>query len=111
MNQKTLERRCINLYSRKRGKSLFGAMSKIAKKDFCVATGWESDEVSISISCNKRGRIFGLTPDYQSIVLPGGGEYTLEEVGYLEIARYLKRNTNLPKGELHCDIDRPNQGR
>lgn len=65
-----LKAKCRIFYGNSAGSKLFNAMKKIADKNFCVATGWDERELSISRGCNYRGTIFKLTRDYEHIIMP-----------------------------------------
>ena len=77
-------------------------MFRIAGKDFCVATSWSSDQVSIASACVRRGRIFKLTNDYESIIMSDGLEFKITELTYHNIFKYLP----FYYGEqFHCSFD------
>ena len=105
MTSENLERRCIELF-RQNGKRLYKAMMQIARKDFCVATSWEPNQVSIAKGCYNAGTVFELTPDYQAIILPGeeGMPVRIKDLSYRDIAKYLPRSKGRP-GQDHCALD------
>ena len=68
-----LKRKCMDTFDRKAGLALHTAMMRVARMDFCVATSWDAHEVSVSRSCNSRGRVLRFSDDYEHLVMPGGG--------------------------------------
>ena len=105
MDKKALERRCLDKFGRITGRKLFNAMIKIHEADFCVATAWDEHQVSIAISCRKRGILFELTPDYQELIMPDGTKLPIDKLEYTAINKYLPEN--IIAGEIeHCYFDR-----
>jgi hypothetical protein len=104
MNIKNLERKCVNSFGQKKGDMLFQAMQQLSRKKFCVATGWEPDEVSLSYSCLIRGQIFKLTPDYKSIILPDGEIIEIKCLSYRDLLDYLPK-TKFNDNYRHCFVD------
>ena len=107
MNPNELEKRCQERFDEK-GDDLFKAMMRVAKKDFCVTTGFEEDEISIAISCNSEGRLFKFEDGYSTLVAPDGERIDIENAEYGDIADYLP-NYPIAGGEdwKHCSVDRP----
>lgn len=104
MHIKTLESRCIDQYGEENGKKLYRAMQDIHEIDFCVATGWAVDEISIAQSCNYRGRIFKLSKDFRSLIMPDGVEKSFRDLNYSEIKNLLPKKCDEPNYK-HCDPD------
>ena len=107
MNLRNLEAVCKRKFGVK-ASAIFGAMREIANIDFCVATGWNADEVSISRECTSRGVIFNFKDNYKTIVSPDGTEIKISEATHNDIANYLKR-TRYEEGWTHCSVDAPNR--
>jgi len=107
MNLKSIERRCIGLYGRKTGGELSRAMKKIYHIDFCVATSWSPNEISIAKGCYSRGRVFRLTSDYMSLIMPNGEIREIDSLSYSDISKYLPKSTKILDNEhLHCSLDK-----
>ncbi|OGJ20249.1 hypothetical protein A3K73_08245 [Candidatus Pacearchaeota archaeon RBG_13_36_9] len=106
-DKKALERKCVQLFGEIAGKSLFEAMIKVAEKDFCVATAWEPNQMSISISCSYRGKVFMLSQDYKHLFMPNGrGLREIDTLSNTELTKYLPR-TVLKDRYQHCAHDEP----
>lgn len=103
MDSKNLERRCVELYGRN-GKFLFRAMEAIHRKDFCVATGWDDNEVSIARCCNSRGKIFKLSNDYKSLIMPDGRVRKIDDLTYNDIVQYLPKPC-VAVEQNNCEVD------
>tara|TARA_Y100000310_G_C20604940_1_gene775027 strand:+ start:684 stop:995 length:312 start_codon:yes stop_codon:yes gene_type:complete len=98
----------MGLYGKEVGKRLSDAMKKIGRKDFCVATSWSEHEISISRSCIYRGRIFKLTSDYNSLMMPDGEIREIDSLTYLDISKYLPKSPKIRGGKhihRHCFSD------
>jgi hypothetical protein len=108
MNLRFLKDRCINDFGKDSGRKLFRAMGKIADLEFCVATGYNHNELSISKGCQYRGRIFKLTRDYTHLIMPDGSLRSLDNLSYKEIAKCLPK-LKFSAGFYHCDADNKNQ--
>ena len=106
MNRKSLEKKCVERFREDAGRRLFDFMLKIANLDFCVATAWNSDQVSIARSCKMRGKIFRTTADYKSIILPDHQQIPLERLAYSDITHYLPKSNSYGEVE-HCHFDQP----
>lgn len=90
MTSANLENKCREKFGDERSRLLYESMRAIAKKDFCVATGWTDHEISISKSCLHRGKIFVLSEDYQSIVVPGFDiTVPITKLAYKDFCTYL----------------------
>ncbi|MCX8159238.1 MAG: hypothetical protein N3D20_03035 [Candidatus Pacearchaeota archaeon] len=105
MNIETLEKKCIESYGEELGKKLFEFMKKIHGMDFCVATGWGPNEISISRSCMCIGRIFKIGGDYETLILPNGEEMRIDNIGYEDIEKFLPRGGYGRMEQTHCEID------
>ena len=104
MNHKSLERKCVERFGKETGRILFDVMIQIAHRDFCVATAWNAYQVSIARSCNMRGKIFNLTPDYKYLILPNKQALPIKELSYSDISYYLPKSNSY--GEVrHCYFD------
>lgn len=104
MDTKSLERRCIKLYGNINGRLLFAAMIAVHNKDFCVATGWNNHEMSVSRSCDAPGKIFKISEDYKQIIMPNGETKRIIDLTYSDIEGFLP--TKYGKGEQrHCELD------
>lgn len=102
MTSERLEQKCLELFGSPNGEKLFEAMLGIAKKDLCVATSWDSDQVSIARSCSMRGRVFQLTSDYESIIIPNEKKFRIDKLVYSDIVKYLPISYGK---QFHCSFD------
>ena len=103
MTSENLERTCLSRFGDNVGKKLYSSMEKIRNKDFCVATAWEANQVSIAISCYVRGKIFQLVPDYDSLIFPDK-EIKILDISYSDISKYLPPPSNRSHIK-HCQFD------
>lgn len=104
MNKFTLELRCIDLFGDEKGEILYEAIRRVAYLDFCVATAWTQDQMSIARACNARGRIFKLTPDCKSLILPDSKIISTKTLRPLHILHYLPK-INKYAEQKHCYLD------
>ena len=104
MNLETLKPICKRRFGDAKGSKLYEVMRKLSEKDFCVATGWTDHQVSLSTSCNTRGKIFHLSEDYQEIILPNGKRRNIDDTRYVTFFKYLPR-CRFNKGWTHCGAD------
>jgi hypothetical protein len=106
MTSEKLEESCLNKFGKLPGRKLYYTMMNIAKKDFCVATGWTDREVSIARGCLNPGRIFYLTEDYQALIFPGldNMPVPIDSIGYTDFRVFLPSGSS--RGEQrHCSVD------
>jgi len=89
MNKKHLRKSCELKFPDSDSGRLYWFMEQIAAMDFCVATGWEADEVSVSKGCATRGRIFKIAKNYTRLVMPNEKQIKLNRLTYGDIVRYL----------------------
>ena len=101
MNLEAHWKRCRELYPEETARKLFEAMRELHEKDFCVSFGWDCNEVSISRSCMKRGRIFPFANDYTCLIFPNGKAYRIKELSHEDIA-YSLPTARLKTGETNC---------
>jgi len=99
--------RCVQLYGVAVGNMLRDAMISIANNDFCVATGFDAQHVSISRSCLSRGRSFEFSDDYRNLVMPGGFLQAIDSLTYQDLAPLLPWNSANPPAHRHCFMDDP----
>lgn len=104
MNRRTIRRRCISLYGKQVGNKLADVMLKVGRKDFCVATAWNARQISISMSCNSRGKIFKITEDYKTLIAPDETRISIETAEYIDIAKYLN-HSKYREHKRHCQFD------
>lgn len=113
MKLKKLERICTTRFGQEKGSKLAKVMAKMGRLDFCVATAWNADEISISRSCHHRGRIFKISNDYKKLILV---EYNskakpkevasmdMNSLDYNSIAKNLP-NARFSLGYTNCHAD------
>lgn len=104
MDKLLLEDRCGDLFGDEKGAILYGAMLKLAAMNFCVATAWNPNQVSIAKRCDAVGRVFELTPDCEAIYLPDGKIRTISRLRHSLIERYLPK-TKVVAEQMHCYLD------
>ena len=104
MKQKELRDVCMARFGNDRGIRLANLIQRVAKLDFCVATAWSDEELSISRSCDHVGKIFKITLDYTAILSPEGVRIDLNESKYKDIAQYLPK-AKFIEGRIHCQSD------
>ncbi|MFA5856846.1 MAG: hypothetical protein WC867_05785 [Candidatus Pacearchaeota archaeon] len=106
MTSKNLRNRVYELYGEEKGELLYSVMEKIDRKDFCVATGWKDNELSIALGCGATGQIFKISKDYKSLISPDLTLINVRESSYKDIAVHLFI-PKLPynKRRKHCSID------
>jgi hypothetical protein len=104
MTVESLERVCMQRFGNK-GKILFRAMEEIRRKDFCVATGFDENEVSIAKSCTSRGQIFKFSEGYKNLIAPDGLKINIATAAYGEIAKYLPKSPKVDDEWKHCAVD------
>ncbi len=105
-NEHLLER-CTQLYGEDIGDKLSLAMLQIYQKDFCVTTGFDAHQISISRSCIVRGKLFRLSEDYSSLIMPDGTERTIESLNYTDIVPFIPKRSTRSHSHRHCFIDDP----
>jgi hypothetical protein len=104
MDLRRLERRCIESYGEEIGMRLFDAMKKVARNDFCVATGWDNHGVSISRQCSQRGTLCSFSDNYSLLIFPTGHSIPIKDLTYSRIEKHLKKYG--PIGNYsHCGVD------
>ncbi|MBU0957314.1 MAG: hypothetical protein KKF56_00740 [Nanoarchaeota archaeon] len=104
MNKDHLKKSCEKKFPDSDYSRLYWFMEEVAKLNFCVATGWEADEVSVSKDCAIRGRIFKTTKNYTRLQMPNGKEIKLDRLTYEDIVRYLPVR-GFEGQHRHCDAD------
>ena len=105
MNPQSLMKKCLETYGKKDGGRLFEIMMKIHQKDFCVATAWRNDQISIARGCSYSGRFFRVSPDFKTLYALDGTLIEVETAGYEDIARHLPER-DLGEGKRpHCYFD------
>lgn len=104
MNSSGLRNICINRFGFDKGNKLVRLMFRIKKLDFCVATAWNEDEISISRSCSHIGKIFKVSKDYKRIIAPDNYEIELSRAKNLDIEKYLPKAI-FSEGRKHCQSD------
>jgi len=105
MDAEKLKVKCGDIFGKAVGGVLYEAMMKVHNIDFCVATSWDDHEVSVSLSCPNRGRVFRFSDDYKHLVMPSGGMRSIESLSYRDVAQYLPRTSGLGDGHEHCGCD------
>src|SRR3989344_1000359 len=90
-NLKRLDLKCVELYGLQKGVELFEAMKKIRDMDFCVATSWDANEVSIARSCYYQGRVFKFVGDHRYLIMPYQDVELIDELSYSDIAQFLPK--------------------
>lgn len=82
-------------------------MKRVARIDFCIATGWSENEISIARSCSCAGQTFKVSEDYSTIIAPDGTEIEVRNARYQDTAQHLPQAPRL-KYEIrnrHCAVD------
>jgi hypothetical protein len=104
MKPQELQDICLFRFGREKGIKLAKLIIKIGKLEFCVATAWSDNEVSISRSCETVGQIFKASEDYKTILDPNGIKIDLKKATYWDIEKYLPR-ARFIEGRTHCQSD------
>ena len=103
-NLKRLELKCVELYGSQKGSGLFKAMKKIRDIDFCVATSWDANDVSVACSCYYRGRLFKFAGDYKYLIMPYRDIELIDELSYSDIVEFLPKQH---AEQANCALDVP----
>jgi hypothetical protein len=103
-NLEKLEKSCVHRFGINEGRKLFSLMKIIRKKDFCVATGWDSKEISISLSCSLRGTLCRIVDDYKFLIFPDGFKEKVYNLNYITIKDHLKKYGSI-SNYSHCSVD------
>lgn len=105
MEKNTLRKTCVSRLGQCDGPKMFELMLKIADQDFCVATGFRKNEISIARNCGSRGTVFTSSEDYRSIVAPNGDVLDVENITPEDILKYL-HNQRPFDDHLNCSYDK-----
>src|SRR3989344_3821345 len=101
-NLKRLDLKCVELYGLQKGVELFEAMKKIRDMDFCVATSWDVNEVSIARSCYYQGRIFKFAGNHRYLIMPYQDVELIDELSYSNIEQFLPKQHSK---QANCALD------
>ncbi len=104
MTSEKLEANCVKRFGKDVGRKMYFAMRIIKNIDFCVATSWEPNQISIARSCSHRGRVFEFSEDYNGLFLPDIGIIKIKDLGHTDLSLYLPKSPQI-RGHRNCSID------